>query len=213
MYNSNKPTPEELPTTAQLIKSTLIALIAAVIILITIVLPAEYGIDPTKIGRALGLAQMGEIKQQLAREAEEDHSDADALLAPAPRHAAMLEAIGALLVGQAHAQTVAAPEWTDEAIFTLAPGEGYEIKLAMKKDAVAEYAWTAQGGRMNYDLHAHAGGQDARYKRGRGAAEDSGAFTAAFDGNHGWFFRNRDSQPVTITLKVRGDYAEIKREE
>ena len=34
------------------------------------VLPAEYGIDPTGVGRALGLTQMGEIKVQLAEEAK-----------------------------------------------------------------------------------------------------------------------------------------------
>ncbi len=72
MYNSEKPAPEELPTTAQLLRSTAIALVAALIILVTIVLPAEYAIDPTGAGRLLGLTEMGEIKNSLAREAEED---------------------------------------------------------------------------------------------------------------------------------------------
>ena len=36
-------------------------------LLVTMVLPAEYGIDPTGVGRVLGLTEMGEIKQQLAR--------------------------------------------------------------------------------------------------------------------------------------------------
>ena len=49
-----------------------IAVIAALAILITVVLPAEYGVDPTRIGRVLGLTEMGEIKQQLAEEAEAD---------------------------------------------------------------------------------------------------------------------------------------------
>ncbi len=72
MHNSNKPNLDELPTSAQLIKSTIIAAIAAVVILVTIVLPSEYGIDPTGIGKAVGLAEMGEIKVQLAEEAEAD---------------------------------------------------------------------------------------------------------------------------------------------
>ncbi|MFX4597097.1 transmembrane anchor protein, partial [Acinetobacter baumannii] len=41
-------------------------------ILIAIVLPSEYAIDPTGIGRALGLTEMGEIKTQLAEEAAAD---------------------------------------------------------------------------------------------------------------------------------------------
>ena len=72
MHNGNKPNPDELPTSAQLIKSTILAAVAAVAILVTVVLPSEYGIDPTGIGKAVGLAEMGDIKVQLAEEAEAD---------------------------------------------------------------------------------------------------------------------------------------------
>ena len=72
MYNTDIPTRAELPTSRQLIRSTLIAIFAAAAILVTIVLPAEYAIDPTGIGRVLGLAEMGEIKGQLAEEARRD---------------------------------------------------------------------------------------------------------------------------------------------
>ena len=69
MYNVTKPTLDDLPTSKQLLRSTLIALVAAFAILIAIVLPSEYGIDPTGIGRVLGLSEMGEIETQLAEEA------------------------------------------------------------------------------------------------------------------------------------------------
>ncbi len=58
MYNSDIPTRAELPTSKQLLRSTLIAIATAIVILVTIVLPAEYNIDPTRICRLLGLAQM-----------------------------------------------------------------------------------------------------------------------------------------------------------
>ncbi|CUH80642.1 hypothetical protein [Tropicibacter naphthalenivorans] len=74
MFNSKRPSLEELPTTAQLLKSTAIAAVSAVAILVAVVLPAEYNIDPTGFGRSLDLAEMGEIKQQLAEEAAQDHS-------------------------------------------------------------------------------------------------------------------------------------------
>ena len=61
MFNADLPSRAELPTTAQLVRSTIIAIVAAVVILVAIVLPAEYAIDPTGIGRALKLTQMGEI--------------------------------------------------------------------------------------------------------------------------------------------------------
>ena len=70
MYNANTPLSADLPSSRQLLRSTLLAAIAAAVLLITVVLPAEYGIDPTGVGRTLRLTEMGEIKQQLAAEAE-----------------------------------------------------------------------------------------------------------------------------------------------
>lgn len=36
-------------------------------------------------------------------------------------------------------------------------------------------------------------------------------FEAAVAGNNGWFWRNRKSAPVPVTLKTKGAYSEIKR--
>ena len=68
MYNNHRPDLTELPSRAQLLRSTLIALIAAGVLLVTVVMPAEYAIDPTGAGRLLGLTQMGELKHTLTEE-------------------------------------------------------------------------------------------------------------------------------------------------
>ena len=57
MYNANKPVADELPSSARLLRSTAIAIVAAAAILLTVVLPSEYGIDPTGAGRVLGLTE------------------------------------------------------------------------------------------------------------------------------------------------------------
>lgn len=75
MYNTDLPTRAELPTSSQLLHSTAIAMVSAALILVTIVLPSEYAIDPTGIGRALRLTEMGEIKTQLAAEAAKDREN------------------------------------------------------------------------------------------------------------------------------------------
>ncbi|MBL0936755.1 MAG: hypothetical protein IBJ07_18585 [Rhizobiaceae bacterium] len=72
MYNTDMPTRAELPSTAKLLRSTAIAIVTAGALLVAVVLPSEYGIDPTGIGSALNLTEMGEIKMQLAAEAEAD---------------------------------------------------------------------------------------------------------------------------------------------
>jgi hypothetical protein len=38
-----------------------------------------------------------------------------------------------------------------------------------------------------------------------------GELIAAFDGEHGWFWRNRGDKAVTITVKVSGQYQDIKQ--
>ena len=72
MYNANKLTNKDLPSTSQLIKSTILAALGAGVLLVTMVMPSEYGIDPTGAGKLLGLTEMGEIKQSLVLEAEAD---------------------------------------------------------------------------------------------------------------------------------------------
>ena len=79
MYNTDLPTRAELPSTGKLLRSTLMAAVIAVALLITVVLPAEYAIDPTGAGRLLGLTEMGEIKTQLAEEAELDQANDQAM--------------------------------------------------------------------------------------------------------------------------------------
>ncbi|UOK72316.1 transmembrane anchor protein [Ancylobacter polymorphus] len=208
MYNSDIPSRAELPTSRQLLRSTLIAIVAALAILITIVLPAEYNIDPTGVGRVLGLAQMGEIKAQLAEEAERDRQMDQNSTVPAPGSSLLGRVFAALVVSPASAQTASRQDVTT---LTLTPGQGAEIKLVMKAGAKADYSWTVSGGVVNFDTHGDGGGKSISYEKGRAVPGDDGVLEAAFDGNHGWFWRNRGSADVTLTLKTSGAYAEIKR--
>jgi len=113
MYNSDLPTRAELPSSKQLLRSTILALIVATVLLLTVVLPAEYGIDPTRIGRVLGLTKMGEIKTQLAEEAARDRTADKAQTVTAPKADA-----------PAPPAKAGASEKSDELTVTLKPGEG-----------------------------------------------------------------------------------------
>ena len=201
MYNAEKPDLAELPSTAQLLRSTFIALFAAVAILATVVLPAEYGIDPTGAGRALGLTQMGEIKEGLAKEAEQDRKAHGGKSDQSNAFDKLLR----LFISPAHAQET----WKDEVTFTVAPGNAMEVKFAMAEGASAEYQWSVNGGRINFDLHAHGGGKSHTYEKGRGKTAGDGRITAPFAGEHGWFWRNRDKSDVTVKLKIRGNYSDL----
>lgn len=104
----------------------------------------------------------------------------------------------------------AAPEWRDEVSYTLNPGEGVEVKLVMEVGQVARFAWTANGGVVNFDLHGDGSDQETSYEQGRAVPEAWGDLTAAFTGNHGWFWRNRSEAPVTVTLRTGGEYSELR---
>lgn len=201
MHNAPHPRLEDLPSKAQLFRSSILAAIGAAVILVTAYLPAEHAIDPTGVGRVLGLTEMGEIKRELAEEAARDaeiHAEGSSSL---------IDDIFGLFVGMAHAQGV----WTDTVTFTLAPDASTEIKLVMAEGDVAEYMWVASGGRINFDLHAHGDGQSIDYDRGRGATDGEGLIEAPFAGEHGWFWRNRDGTDITVTLQVRGSYSDLKQ--
>lgn len=215
MYNSDLPSRAELPTSQQLRKSTFIAAIASLVILITVVLPSEYSIDPTGIGRAMGLTQMGEIKAQLAEEAAADAKAAAMSLSqpqvvtqPTPIQQPTPIAANPPAIAPSNINP-ALQNRTDQLSITLAPGQGTEVKMVMKAGAQANFSWTANGSILNYDTHGDGGGQSVSYEKGRGVASDNGTLVAAFDGNHGWFWRNRTEQDVTVTLNTQGDYVEL----
>jgi hypothetical protein len=204
MHNAPSPNIEDLPTLAQLRRSSIIAGIGAVDIGVMVYLPAEYGTAPTGVGSILGLTNMGEIKQQLAAEAA-----ADEALHGGDEAASLMDDIVGFFVSTAHAQEA----WQDEITFTLAPGESTEIKATMGKGVTLNYAWVATGGRVNFDLHAHAGSDAVTCEKGRGQTSGEGSIETLFAGDHGWFWRNRDKADVTVTLQLRGDYSEIVRSE
>ncbi|MHC8290486.1 transmembrane anchor protein [Pseudomonas sp. XS1P51] len=211
MFNTPLPTVNELPSTRKLVRSTVIALLTAVGLLVTVVMPSEYAVDPTGVGRALGLTQMGELKITLAQEALADAAPPQAA-APAPQVAKVQP------IAKPVAQLVTTPNpalKTNQMTVTLKPGEGTEIKLEVLKNKTVSYEWTAAGGPVNYDTHGEPyngeKGYFHSYNKGKQVKSDKGEFTAIFDGTHGWFWRNRSNNDVTISLKTTGDYLGVKQ--
>ncbi len=200
MNTTTKPQPSDLPTSKQLIRSTLVALGLAATLLVIVVLPAEYAIDPTGLGKSLGLTEMGEIKAQLAEAAAVDAGlDAAAKQAPA--------------INAKETNASDGSEWRDSVEVHLRPGQGAEVKLTMLAGEAAQFSWIVQGGGVNYDMHGDGGadGESISYEKGRDALANEGIITAKFDGHHGWFWRNRGNADVTIKVQARGQYSEMKR--
>ncbi|NNC36487.1 MAG: transmembrane anchor protein [Acidimicrobiales bacterium] len=211
MYNSDMPNRADLPSKRKLLRSTILAAVSAAALLVTVILPAEYGVDPTGVGRVLGLTEMGQIKEQLAQEA------ASAEAVEAVEEVEVAEEITPVIEVPDPVADTAPVEpleimWRDETSITLKPGAAAEVKLVMVKGNVAHYEWATDQGHLNSDLHTDGGdGKTHSYKQGRAETVNAGEFTAISEGAHGWFWRNRSDKDVTVTLRVKGDYSELKR--
>ena len=213
MYQSKKPSPEDLPSSKKLIQSTLIAFLVALALLITVVMPAEYGIDPTGIGKTLGLKEMGDIKVSLQEESDSEKKK------PKVEEVAEVSSVVQPKVDSTEeknsdeSKTLTQPVTNEDLrSVTLAPGKAVEIKLIMKKGAKVEFEWETKGGVLNYDLHGDSKTVEFfSYKKGRALSKDEGVFVAEFDGSHGWFWRNRDKQDVVLTLSVKGSFSGVKQ--
>ena len=82
----------------------------------------------------------------------------------------------------------------------------------MSEGSTVQYEWSTDGGKENFDVHADAKELDIDYHNYSKGSEQKmeGSIEAAFDGSHGWFWRNRTTEQMTITLKTSGEYTNIK---
>jgi hypothetical protein len=184
-----------LPSSAQLVRATALSAAVAAALLVVVVLPAEYGIDPTGIGSALGLYRAPAVEAE-----------------PLPTSSAGGEATPG--AGAGSLVTSPTPYRTDEMSITLAPGEGAEIKAQMAAGARLVYSWTATGNGVDVDMHGEAAnrvGGDRSYQTGEFQTAGHGAFEAPMAGNHGWFWQNLNDDPVTVTVKTAGFYTRLFR--
>ena len=212
MYNSNIPSDRELPSSQKLIKSTVFAGVVAVILLITTVLPAEYGIDPTGIGNAIGLKKMGEIKVSLKKEATAAVTENVQKTVPVQESTESKVCLTLASVKPVN------PEPEKEIVMdtisvTLNPDQGTEVKVKMIKGETLTYKWSTDGGRANFDVHADSKKLKINYHNYEKGSQKikEGSITAAFDGSHGWFWRNRTSKTLTIVLEVSGEFEGLER--
>ena len=198
-----KVDPALLPTLQELSRATVGAAIVASILLVTAVLPAEAGVDPTGIGRHLGLTTLGELKRAGSS-------------TPPPKEIALPVAAAVSVAAPAPPAAPAASYAfrSDELSLTLKPGEGAEIKAVMRAGDQMVYEWTADKGELFFDFHGEPKGAPAdvftSFEKGsKGTAK--GDFEAPFEGIHGWYWKNRTSSAVTIQLKTSGVYEKIGR--
>jgi hypothetical protein len=207
MTEPTTPYEAQPPAPKRLLITTAIAIAGAVLALIIVVLPAEYGIDPTGAGGALGLTAMAEPTRAIEitdviggnetyREVEiPDFGDPVPLPNP-----------------EVH-QDESAEFVTRTMKITIPPEQETEIKTALGVGEMILYTWHTDRGDVYVDFHGHdpeAGDEYwVRYKEQQEGAGNNGSLVAPFTGEHGWYWLNYNEFPVVITLTVSGYFSDI----
>jgi hypothetical protein len=180
---------EQAPPTSSRRKLLLgggVAVVAAAAIVVCFVLPAEYGIDPTGIGKATGVLKISEPGPSLELQRGMKRTG---VLTPSDTPLPPTE--GA----------------RDRFEVTLAPYESIELKYEIPQGQAMVFTWQATAP-VHVDMHAHP------YEGGTALTESylieealqaqSGRYVAAFTGIHGWYWQNRSLADVTVTLDASG---------
>ncbi len=171
----------ETASKPKLLKATIIAVLVAVVLLFTVILPSEYGIDPLGTGAALGLTQLSDTAE----------------LSAAP-----------VVAGVNTSRP--APYKVDLEDFNLAPGMGLEIKYHMEKGATMVYSWKATGPVL-FEFHGepdekpnpdYYDSYELDDKVGKTGSH--GSFIAPSTGIHGWFWENKGDKEVNVVLHTAG---------
>jgi hypothetical protein len=190
--------------------SAVIGACVAAIVLFAFVLPAEYGIDPTGLGRVLGLTEMNAVAEptrtfQIVNVIGGNESVKEVEIPdfgePVP-----------LPNPEVYQHRDAAPR--TDTVNVMIPAEGEtEIKTVLGTSQMIVFSWHTDRGAIYSDFHGHdpeAGDEFwVRYSEHQEAAGDDGSLVAPFSGEHGWYWLNFNDFPVTVTLTLTGYYDDI----
>ena len=209
MTDKTSATPLPTPSRQQLLKGLLATVAGALVLLVLVVLPAEYGIDPTGFGAATGLSDLNappavtitirDVSGGNETLREVEIPDAGT---PTP------------LPNPAVFQKQEAVPRTQTLRIEIPAGGETEVKTKLQEGKVVLYEWKVEMGDVYVDYHGHdpSFGPDffVRYEEiQEGAKESHGSLVAPFSGEHGWYWLNYNDFPVVIHLTVTGYYDSV----
>ncbi len=163
---------------AALLKASVISAVLAAVILIAIILPAEYGIDPTGVGAATGL-------MPLANSTDTDSASGSVEM---PRTAEWREDSATIVVPAGKGL---------EYKFYLVKGEAMRYDwFSTDGELYFDFHGEPEGDTTGYfESYSVSTADKVR-----------GTFTASFDGTHGWYWKNKSQSPISVTLSTQGQY-------
>jgi len=166
--------------TSTLIKASIVSLVAASVVFITIILPAEYNIDPTGSGKLMGLTVLAEES------------------IPVPIQKPVKEQ--ALSYQKNEATIIIPPN----------KGVEYKFKMQQYANLTYEWATNGELLYFDFhgEPKGDTTGYFESYVIATNA-EMKGSMTVPFEGSHGWYWKNNSDKDVTVSLTTQGSYEVI----
>jgi hypothetical protein len=180
------PAPQPASSKRKLLIGGGVAVVAAAAIVTLFVLPAEYGIDPTGVGKATGVLKIAEPGPSME-------------LQRGMKRTGVLTPSATPLPPE--------PGASDRFEITLAPFAAIELKYEIAQGQPMVFHWQASAP-VHVDMHAHPfeGGTalTESYLIDDAIQQQSARYVAPFTGIHGWYWQNRTLEDVTVTLEASG---------
>lgn len=203
-----------IATKKTIIKAVVIALLTGGLLLITAVLPAEYGIDPFGTGKLFGFSRL-----YVSKDSTTNTVVADKIVQQKFPLIKMEEAGSDPAIKKPKEANNPAPvkqyaQREDSVQVIVKAGKGIEYKVKMLKYGSMKYEWTADHGTLFFDFHGEV--KEANSVKDKEVFYESytvaysnnmvGTFLAPFEGRHGWYFRNKGIKDILVTLRLKGQY-------
>lgn len=186
--SENKVERAVTPTGRQLGLQVAGALALGTVLTVLVVLPAEYGLDPTGFGAWTGLNTLSAPPEVVVE---------TAFIAPPeiarPEPIPLRQDVVTVPIG-AFGRTLGATEY----------------KVTLEQGQTMVYSWKASVPIL-FEFHGHTTPSDGSpaevmdYSKGTADASN-GALTAPLTGIHGWYFANPTFEDVTVELTMAGYY-------
>jgi hypothetical protein len=196
-------------TKGQLLKSLLIAIVIGGVVLVSSVLPAEFGIDPLGTGTFFGFDKLYDTESLAETNTRVPSLNFKKLkmekLGSPPSTPKPIEANNPPPISQYN-------ERTDTIKVNVPAKKGVEYKFKSLRNGSTKYEWATNNGIIYLDFHGEVQQENPPenvfYESYLLAYSNTmaGTFTAPFEGKHGWYFRNDTNAEIVVTIILKGAY-------
>ncbi|QRQ62312.1 MULTISPECIES: hypothetical protein [Sphingobacterium] len=186
-----------------IVKQVIIAFIVGTVLLVSAVLPAEYGIDPLGIGKATGF-----IKLYVPKGEEKSASSAEAHKVITLANVGSGPDVARPSAADNPPPATQLADRADEVNVLVPAGKGLEYKVNMLKYGALRYEWSTDKGELYFDFHGEVKGYNNYFESYTIAYSNNvaGSFLAPYEGPQGWYFKNYTTEDITVNIKLKGQY-------